>query len=420
MQASPPSLGPHGNSLTGKDRYLTWSVSLILALALMGYPIASSGAELLGVGNEVLNYPIRGIVILLSGILFLIAFPQGDFRVPKLIALFLIFYSVRLLVDFNLIDRVIITRDTLIFFGTLVIPALAMGSTWRHYHESNAALVMAGLGAVACTLILFALLRGLGLSATIDLGSRAWLENLNPITIAYTGIWTALAAYSARQFCSASFSLFVLWPLVALGIITFLLGGSRGPVIGLGLFLGLRALISGRSALATLLFSGAMVTVAAEKFADLAIFQRFTNLATDPSVLERLLIQKRSWDQATDSPLWGSAYLELTTLSYPHNLLIEAFMALGVIGGLAMLAIQVNLLRATITMMGAGYILLPGLASMAIADAWISGSIFGSGDFFILAVASHFFAARCRAVGKTQRREEIQRTNPFPYQESHS
>jgi hypothetical protein len=84
-----------------------------------------------------------------------------------------------------------------------------------------------------------------------------------------------------------------------------------------------------------------------------------------------------------------------------------------------MLAIQVNVLRATITMSGAGYILLPGLASMAIADAWISGSIFGSGDFFILAVASHFFSARCRAAEKSQRREEIQRTNPFSYQVSH-
>lgn len=397
MQASPASLGPHVNSSTGKDRWLTRLVSLILALALVGYPIASSAAALLIVDNAVLNYPLRGIVVLLSVILIMLAFAQGSFRIPKLILVFLLFYLVRLLVDFDVIDRVIVERDTLIFLSTLFIPSLAMGSTWRHYNENHAALFTVGFGAVACILILFALYSGLGLSATIDLGSRAWLENLNPITIGYTGIWTALAAYSARQFCSASVSLLVLWPLVALGIITFLLGGSRGPVVGLGLFFGLRALINGRSALATLFFSGAIVTIAAEKFADLAIFQRFTNLARDPSVLERLLVQERSLYQGMDSPLWGSAYLELSTLSYPHNLLIEAFMALGVMGGLAMLAIQVNLLRSTITMMRAGYILLPGLASMAIADAWISGSIFGSSDFFILAVASHFFAARCRA-----------------------
>ena len=419
MQASPTSLRAYGNSSTGKDRWLTWLVSLILALSLVGYPIASSAAALIAVDNAVINYPLRGIVVLLSVVLIVVAFTQGSLRIPKLITTFLLLYSVRLLVDFEVIDRVIVERDALIFLSTLLVPSLAMGSTWRHYSESLAALVTVGFGSLACILIVIALYGGMGVSTTIDLGSRAWLENLNPITIAYTGIWTALAAYSARQFCSAPVRLLVLWPLVALGIITFLLGGSRGPVVGLGLFFGLRALINGRGALATLLFLGAMVTIAAEKFANLAIFQRFTNLATDPSVLERLLVQGRSLDQGMDNPLWGSAYLELSTLSYPHNLLLEAFMALGVMGGLAMLAIQVNLVRSTITMMRTGYILLPGLASMAIADAWISGSIFGSGDFFILAVASHFFAARCRAAGNIKQRKKTEKASLFHHQAEH-
>ena len=66
MQANPISLGPHRKLSTSKDRWLTWLVSLILALTLVGYPIFSSFAALLSVDNSTLNYPMVKVLTLLS------------------------------------------------------------------------------------------------------------------------------------------------------------------------------------------------------------------------------------------------------------------------------------------------------------------------------------------------------------------
>lgn len=405
MQASSPFFSPVGRVSTRIDRMSIWLVSLILALSLVGYPIASSAAALVDVENVVFNAPYRGIVALLSGLLILLALAQGSLRIPMLIGLFLFVYLLRMITNFEIIDQAIIERDILLFLVTVAAPALAMGSSWRHYDERNAALVLTVLGGLACSLVVFALISGVGLSEAVDLDSRNWLEALNPITIAYTGAWTALAAYAARQSASAPVRLLILWPVLGLGLMTFLLGGSRGPIIGVALFFGLRALIRGRGALATLLFLASAIAVAAWNFADLAVFQRFTDLATDPSVLDRLRTQQLALNQGLDSPLWGSVYLEITTLSYPHNLLIEAMMALGLLGAVAMLVIQINLIRNAIALISNGYRLMPALAAMALANAWISGSLFTSSDFFIMAIACALVAANYRSAPLGRQRD---------------
>jgi hypothetical protein len=407
MQASSPFFSPFGNLATGHDRWTMWLVSLTLALSLVGYPVASAGAALLDVQNVVFNVPYRAIVVGISLVLIVTALAQGSFRLPLVVGLFMFLYFLRLIADFSVIERSIIERDTLVFVLTVALPALAMGSSWRHYDEYNAALALSGLGAIACILIGLALLGGSATADTVDLDARNQLEALNPITIAYTGAFTAIAAYTGTGYASQSIKMFLLWPVIFLGLLIFLLGGSRGPVIGVSLFFGLQALIRGRGTLATLIFLAVAVTIAAVNFSDLAVFRRFTNLAEDASVLERLLVQRLSFDQAMSSPYFGSAYLELTTLAYPHNLLIEAFMALGMVGAATMLFLQIGMFRNTVTLVRSGYVLLPVLATTGLANAWISGSLFASRDFFMIIIAAGLVATTLRAAANRRRSNEI-------------
>jgi O-antigen ligase len=54
------------------------------------------------------------------------------------------------------------------------------------------------------------------------------------------------------------------------------------------------------------------------------------------SVNNREIMYRGAWEQYLDSPLIGSSIVERGTLSYPHNLILEGFMATGTFGGVAL------------------------------------------------------------------------------------
>lgn len=386
--------------------WILWSISIIIALSMIGYPIASTLADLLGVDNAVMNYPYRGLIILLSIAVTIAGISMGHFRVPLLVTAFMLAYLLRLVTDMVSIDLPLVDRDTLFYVTSVLIPTIAMGAAHFYYEERNASLMFTVLGGVACFMIILSLIANNAIGGEIDLSRRNYLEALNPITIAYAGILTATASYNALSYVTRSVRLFIVWPTLVLGLLTFVLGGSRGPLVGIALFFGLQALVRGRGAIAAALLLGSLIAVTAFMFADLALFQRFVNIGNDPSVLERFYVQRLAMEQALDTPLFGSYYLELSTLSYPHNLVIEAFMALGLLGLVAMVFLQVRLFLDILTMMRVGHVLMPMIGTTALANAWISGSLFASRDFFMAIVLCGLIAVQIRVAKRVQSKRD--------------
>lgn len=406
------SLNRSTRSIEAERRpWILWSISLIIALSMIGYPIASTLADLLGVDNAVINYPYRGLIVLLSIAITITGISMGHFRVPLLVALFMLAYLLRLFSDMASIDLPQVDRDTIFYVSSVLIPTIAMGAAHFYYEERNASLIFVALGTLACLMIIQSLVANNVIGTEIDLSRRNYLEALNPISIAYTGILTATASYNALSYVKRRTRLFVIWPALVLGVLTFLVGGSRGPLIGIALFFGLQALVRGRGAIAAALLLACVIAVASVMFSDLALFRRFTDIATDNSILERLYVQKLSMQQALETPIFGSYYLELSTLSYPHNLLVEAFMALGLLGGVAMVFLQVRLFRDILTMMRVGHVLMPMIGTTALANAWISGSLFASRDFFMALVLCGLISVQIRAASRVQsKRKHMEQT----------
>ena len=82
------------------------------------------------------------------------------------------------------------------------------------------------------------------------------------------------------------------------------------------------------------------------------------------------------------NPLLGFAYVDPLTQSYPHNLLLESFLALGVFGLALMAALQFRLLTLAYQVGQRGNILIALIGAATFVNAWVSGSLWGSGVFF--------------------------------------
>jgi O-antigen ligase len=139
-----------------------------------------------------------------------------------------------------------------------------------------------------------------------------------------------------------------------------------------------------RRANAAYAFTG-LVVAAAVAYVGLpeGVVARFRDIG-DTSTQQRIEAVWLSFDLMLENPLVGFGYIEPITGLYPHNLLIEAGLALGLVGAAMMAWMQISLLVNAWRHAQHGDWAIPFLAAAMLANAWISGAIWGSALFFML------------------------------------
>lgn len=359
--------------------------NLVLALALVGFPLAAAASELRGIESSDLNIAYRVAVTGFCGILIAWSAGRGRYRIDPLILFFFAIYSVRLILDFGDSRFPNIEDDGGFFAVTVLIPTLAMGGAKDWYDERmllRLALVIGGLSAAMIALLLSSDLIQAQLQQQQQ--DRATLTFLNPITIGYHGLFIAmagtvlLAKYRTRLWLAPSIA------AIALGAYLMVAGGARGPFVALAVGLILTGAANRRANGAYVV--GAIIAAAAIAWLGLpeSVINRFLAVGIDESSLERVYAIDQSIDLALANPLFGYAYIEPVTGQYPHNLLIEAGLALGVAGFASMAWMQLSMAVNIWRHAQHGEWAVPFLAAAMIANAWISGAIWGSALFFML------------------------------------
>jgi O-antigen ligase len=99
--------------------------------------------------------------------------------------------------------------------------------------------------------------------------------------------------------------------------------------------------------------------------------------AEDSGSILRLEMMRDATTQYLDNPILGSATVEVRSRTYPHNILVEAFMATGTFGGLLTLCLIAVSLRASWVLVrsaACGWVALV-FVQYLIADL-LSGSLF--------------------------------------------
>jgi O-antigen ligase len=347
--------------------------ALLFACALFGYPVIGSVISLLQIDSRSLSVPFRIAVALFSVYVILTSRRLKIDRLRQVMLLIWFLYIIRLLHDL-LIPNLEGSDYALQFFiVSSVLPGLALMKSqvyeWRRF--ALIAFVVAGAGAL---IGMFGAIIG---GADVQEGAvagRLSLTAVNPVSLGNEATSAILCGLVMWRGATIRYRL-VLACIFGLIFLCLLLTGSKGPVLQLILCVGLWALSRGRALRMALVALPLLVwvTVSTEN----PLSARLEQSSDDTSTLDRVSMINDSLDQIAGSPLIGSAFVELNSGFYPHNVFVEAGLAFGVPIALVFTGLMfVGAYRAW-KALKTDYDLLGLLFFQGLLDAAIAGSLYG-------------------------------------------
>lgn len=368
------------------DRAQLYLGSILFALFLVGYPVAGALSSLYYVSDQEISKSYRLIVILISITCFLIAVMRGKVRIDPLVHTFIFFYFIRMFVDWEYLRANDIEKAFPLFIAAVCAPIIGFAAGRDCYQERLSGYFVTAIGGVACALVGWIVIFTdiLYFSGGYSEGSdRLFLEALNPISISYLGLFTAAAAIARLKWNRKPIQFLATGLVLMMAIFAFLAGASRGPVVA-GAIAIMIIVVSSRRTVPLLIAVTVPAALGILAFGLPEILvERFSTVGYDTSSIERLNAISLSLRAALEHPLTGYAYVEPITGMYPHNLLVESALAIGLAGAALMLAMQVLMLVNAVVAVRRSEYLLPFIGLCALVNAWLSGSLWGDPTFYI-------------------------------------
>lgn len=359
------------------------STGLLLALVITGYPIAGFLSDILNAQSNIISVLFRIIVLILS--IYVIGNYFNGRKllgawISLLIFLWLV-YALRLYIDL-LKGNPVGAGDALVFYCVVVIlPSFALIFSDRERLELVAGPAVFWVGSLVVVSALVLEYSGyLGTRSLLSLTGQLSAYSVNPITIGHTASSTIIAALAIKRYNGGAWMILKLAAII-ISLICLVFAGSKGAFIALVsviLFLLLaRARISSIAAvmLSLLILGAPFVTLDWYSY-NLPLLERLAVIGVDESTEERVQLYTDAIEQFIRNPVFGSAYVESNSGTYPHNLLLESFMSLGLPGGVVFLSLSVAGLYRAWKYIRCGLVLVPLLYVQALVGGMFSGSLY--------------------------------------------
>jgi len=395
----------------------------LLACAIFGFPLVSTLPVFLGVDSRPISVAYRALVAMAAVVVLARAFvrTEGFIRIGHavLVLAVMVLLTLRVAYDSSLsrLPLALNWDDMWQFMlGAAFLPAAAFlartdPETLRLAQRWALRLgVLAGLAIAAAAAIA---LRDISTFLRLDTGV------LNPISIGQAGVSLfvllllrppALPEPSSMHRLGRGTGTVLGFLLAATLIVA---AGSKGPVVAwlvvvlAWLFAHARGSVQAGRGLRSLVYAVALplllalTVVAVNAVTPLPIVDRFLDIAQEQSTYERVRMLSQALGQFEESPLLGSAVIEYEARIYPHNLLVEAMMA----GGIVLLVPLVLLLlenlwtAARCLLQASEHRWLALLYLQYLLGMMFSGSIFEASQLWTLSVAMLGLAGFLPAAG---------------------
>jgi hypothetical protein len=371
---------------------------VLRAMVLLGYPMIALLATLLGLGAETGKLTILYRVVVLGLALYVIVanmrYPLGG-RLNGLLVTFFLLYIARLLYDWWIVDLAGASNALLFFFMLVVAPSLACMLAGTHAaSDDQFAKLLLVLGSVFCIGTLAAQFTGLAYNPWADHGretNRLAFEALNSISLGHAGAITFITSF--YLFVEGRLSFYwrlALWTGFTVGGSVLVVANSRGPIIALAIALaGFFALRLRRLSYVMPILILAPLIISSDNELISNIFDRFVE--QDPfqvnlSNLDRLHSQDAAIASFFKYPIFGEHYLDpaLGAGAYPHNIVIETAMALGLVGLSVLGAMLAYAWTQILQFYNRSHPLLVMLFVQQFVAMQLSGALYGADAFFML------------------------------------
>jgi O-antigen ligase len=333
---------------------LTVLQSALITLCLAGFPLVAGLSSAIELESTPFSIAVRAATAVISIVVITLGSRarRGDRVYYVLFGLFWLVYAFRLWVDTSIgADR--LSRPPSDYwtwaFGACMLPALGVsygasdGAMRSALRTSTFLLILAAFLAMAYGSTNFVNSEGV----VVDIG-RLNLKALDPISIGHLGVTTAILAIwrlasRSENRPKTAFAKLICVGGVFLGLALVVFSSSRGPFVALlavvAIYLATRRL---RRMFSVALLSAAVLGFLAQAalYSDIAERYSFANRLNvsqtddDPSIAGRELAYAGAIRQFLRSPIYGDFLEEESTHYYPHNILLEAFMFLGLLGGI--------------------------------------------------------------------------------------
>ncbi len=380
MSAAPPTLAdPLG---PGERPSLAASqAGWLFAWVIVGYPIFGMMAAFLDVESTVFSIPYRVLIVLYSLVVLGLAIASRPLTpFPRLIALFWMIYLIRLSWDLVVADVYHAGGAYTFFVVTGVIPALPLALLADRWDDLGAARKVLLVGALGCGLGGGADLLGLASARSVvrTEEGRLAFDAVNPILFGHAGLVTLIAGLVWAKGCKTARGR--IWALVgaAIGALCLVLAASRGPFVAAGVGAIAYFTVKRRWGVVFVVLAAAVLTFSVVPWLELGTATRFAGIDRDSSALGRLVLQQAALADFLAHPLLGVAYLEPYYNDYPHNMVIESAMALGVGGLLLILAILARAGWRLMRLIREDMLCLALIGIDALVGAQFSGSLYGA------------------------------------------
>jgi len=335
-----PSLAPEaGKQRAAASAWYLDFVAWTVALAVIGYPLAGLISSYLAVSDSSISIAFHLFVVFLSAAVFVVNGVRFGLRpLDTSFVIFYLWYLGRLIWDTGRADQPDADLALLIMVGTTIIPLIGVLVPRVEWDERNLAKCMFAVGAAISVLSIVLYRLGLSVDDAESLG-RLEFEKLNPITLGHTAATTILTAVIGWQYWKSHFwRLASLVPVACAASILFL-AASRGPLIAFGICFSFYSIAKKQWILLAIMVGSLLVVVnSAPIFDGETLFERIriSGIQPEDSASLRITFMTTAWEEFLDNPLFGSGYSLPVVGGYPHNVIVEAAMALG-IGGLVLL-----------------------------------------------------------------------------------
>lgn len=325
----PAPAGPLRPGSVKRLQSLARQSSWLFATALFGYPVIGNLISLLQIESRLLSIPFRIFVALSSLWLIVTTRRLRTDGLRQAMLLFWFLYTLRLIHDWIFTTLQGADYALQFFIASSVLPAVALMKAGAYNRRRFAFMGFLIAGAGAITSLLAAKYGSADVQEVTDSSGRLSLAALDPVSLGHLATSSLLCglvlwggARAREKMLLASVFFMLIWCLV--------LTGSKGPALALLVCVGLWALRNGHAWKFALLAIPMVAWMLVSS--DNPLVSRLSATEDDQSTVDRLVILTDSVNQIEGSPLLGSAFVEISSGFYPHNVFIEAGLALGIPG----------------------------------------------------------------------------------------
>lgn len=427
---SPRGIGPGGlpeHAQHSGVRLANLFSAFVLGIALCGFYSFAPLIGLISQEGSLISIALRAVVIG-SAVLALVLVQTRS--TPHLIlwllpmTALLIAFSLRMYDNYFLqqLPLYIDAKTSFSFlFGAGLGPALILAKITQRLDDRSFSVVMNFLS------ILFIVGMVLNFDMLVETSThRVYLDRINPIAMTSMAMTFVLyyGFFFRRNMVTRLLSLVMIPALIA--IIAF--SKSRGPIVSMVAAIALYVVIAKSrnririlQGIALLAVAGVILSYALDIDILAMALDRFSfgNESGETSVNGRQEQWAAAWQGFLDNPLLGRYIFENAYFFYPHNIILESLMSLGVVGGVLMALFIWASFRS------AAYVLKDPKASSTVLfmtilffkeffQAMFSGSIWGVSTVWITSsvVVSSFLLLRQRAMQERSALHPTQRRVP--------